>query len=73
MAMDARASAWRVCRVRGRCSGFARARALGVRVFPALLLGTGKRYIGVNPGYVDVADLEPRLRHAICQAGAAAA
>lgn len=37
---------------------FARARAMGVRSFPALLLQTGGRLLEVSPGYTSAAGLE---------------
>ena len=41
---------------------FSRARAMGVRSFPALLLQTGGRLIEVSPGYTSAAQLEARLQ-----------
>lgn len=41
---------------------FARARAMGVRSFPALLLETGDGLAEVSPGYAPVAELDRALR-----------
>nr|WP_038493434.1 DsbA family protein [Janthinobacterium agaricidamnosum] len=40
---------------------FSRARAIGVRSFPALLLDTGKEFIPVSPGYASHSQLEQQL------------
>jgi len=41
---------------------FGRARAMGVRSFPALLLQTGGRLIELSPGYTHAAELEARFK-----------
>jgi putative protein-disulfide isomerase len=41
---------------------FRKARAMGVRSFPALLLDTGKGLAEVSPGYAHAADVDKRLR-----------
>jgi len=41
---------------------FRKARAMGVRSFPALLLETGSGVLEVSPGYAHPAELEARLR-----------
>jgi putative protein-disulfide isomerase len=41
---------------------FRRARALGVRSFPALLLETPEGIHQVSPGYAHTAELDQRLR-----------
>lgn len=49
---------------------FARARALGVRSFPALLLDSGNGIVEVSPGYAHAAELDRLLRAALARAGA---
>jgi putative protein-disulfide isomerase len=44
---------------------FVRARSLGVRSFPALLLDTGKGIVEVSGGYAHVAQLEQQLLRAL--------
>ncbi|RZA32954.1 MAG: DsbA family protein [Lysobacteraceae bacterium] len=46
---------------------FAKARALGVRSFPALLLDTGAGLLEVSGGYAQVPALETRLRALLAQ------
>lgn len=41
---------------------FRKARAMGVRSFPTLLLDTGTRVFEVSPGYAHAAELETRLQ-----------
>lgn len=41
---------------------FRKARAMGVRSFPALLLETAKGMVEVSPGYAHAADVDRRLR-----------
>jgi putative protein-disulfide isomerase len=41
---------------------FRKARAMGVRSFPALLLDTGKGLAEVSPGYAHAAEVDKRLR-----------
>ncbi|TFW19512.1 DsbA family protein [Duganella callida] len=44
---------------------FVRARALGVRSFPALLLDHGDRIVEISPGYAHAAQLDAQLRQAL--------
>jgi putative protein-disulfide isomerase len=46
---------------------FVRARALGVRSFPALLLETGDSIVEVSPGYAHAKQLDQQLRAAIAR------
>jgi putative protein-disulfide isomerase len=50
---------------------FRKARAMGVRSFPALLLDTGAGLVEVSPGYAHVAELETRLRTLLERLGGA--
>ncbi|HEY0064082.1 MAG TPA: DsbA family protein [Telluria sp.] len=50
---------------------FARARALGVRSFPALLLEVDDQFIEISPGYAAAAALQTRLDAVLLQAAAA--
>jgi len=46
---------------------FVRARALGVRSFPALLLETGDSIVEVSPGYAHAQQLDQQLRAALAR------
>ncbi len=46
---------------------FSRARAIGVRSFPALLLDTGEEFIQVSPGYARHSQLEQQLSRALAR------
>ena len=46
---------------------FVRARAIGVRSFPALLLEVGHRLIDISPGYATAAQLDSRLNAVLAQ------
>jgi putative protein-disulfide isomerase len=48
---------------------FAKARAMGVRSFPALLLDSGAGLYEVSPGYADVHTLDRRLRAVLAHHG----
>lgn len=50
---------------------FRKARAMGVRSFPALLLETGKGMVEVSPGYAHAPALSTRLRSLLAQFAAA--
>jgi putative protein-disulfide isomerase len=48
---------------------FRKARAMGVRSFPALLLDTGKGLVEVSPGYAPAPEVDKRLRALLAHFG----